>query len=344
MEDEKGGQKGLVAFLIAGIVLGALTSIRVIGPLAGLLVAGYLIQRSGIRHVGKLLFYGGVAAVTCYLTWPTLWGGPVRNLFDSLFLMARYERHEVLYRGATLLSTELPWHYLPWLLAIKLTLFAVILILVGVVITAWELIGRGDDPPMRALLPWLVLWVSVPTSLVLLGETPIYSNIRHAMFIVPPLFLLACAGLDWIVRLLAKGGLPQVLSSLVLIPGLVGIFSLHPYEYTYYNGLVGGVGGAQGRYELDYWCTSYREAMNLVNEVAGEQATVVAWGPERVARSFARRGILVQSTFEDTGAPDFILTCDQALLEDWFYSDIPVQHRISRLGAVYAEIKYAAND
>ena len=37
--------------------------------------------------------------------------------------------------------------------------------------------------------------------------------------------------------------------------------SLHPYQYVYYNRLVGGLAGANGRFETDYWGESYREAV-----------------------------------------------------------------------------------
>jgi L-threonylcarbamoyladenylate synthase len=40
----------------------------------------------------------------------------------------------------------------------------------------------------------------------------------------------------------------------------VTMFRLHPYEYVYFNELVGGLNGAQGNYEMDYWGASYSEA------------------------------------------------------------------------------------
>ncbi len=55
---------------------------------------------------------------------------------------------------------------------------------------------------------------------------------------------------------------------IAMAPGLIGIISLHPYEYIYYNEIVGGVDGAAGHYYADYWCTSFREAMKYVNQVA----------------------------------------------------------------------------
>ena len=39
---------------------------------------------------------------------------------------------------------------------------------------------------------------------------------------------------------------------------------LHPEEYIFYNQLVGGVAGAEGRFELDYWGTSIAEATAML--------------------------------------------------------------------------------
>jgi hypothetical protein len=36
---------------------------------------------------------------------------------------------------------------------------------------------------------------------------------------------------------------------------------LHPDQYVYYNAFVGGVGGAQRKFKLDYWANSYAEAV-----------------------------------------------------------------------------------
>jgi hypothetical protein len=36
--------------------------------------------------------------------------------------------------------------------------------------------------------------------------------------------------------------------------------TLHPNEYVYYNRFVGGIQGAYGRFEMDYWGNSLQEA------------------------------------------------------------------------------------
>jgi hypothetical protein len=47
---------------------------------------------------------------------------------------------------------------------------------------------------------------------------------------------------------------------------------LHPEEYVFFNQSVGGLRGAAGNYETDYWGNSYREAVQLlVSHVHGER-------------------------------------------------------------------------
>ena len=41
---------------------------------------------------------------------------------------------------------------------------------------------------------------------------------------------------------------------------------LHPYEYLYYNSLVGGLKGAYGKHESDYWGLGYKEAVLWFNK------------------------------------------------------------------------------
>jgi hypothetical protein len=53
---------------------------------------------------------------------------------------------------------------------------------------------------------------------------------------------------------------------------------IHPYQYVAYNSLIGGLPGAAGRFELDYWDTSFAEATKALAvhvSTTGEAAPVV---------------------------------------------------------------------
>ena len=61
-----------------------------------------------------------------------------------------------------------------------------------------------------------------------------------------------------------RGRKAVALAALVLAGGLilpvVEFVRLHPYEYTYFNHIAGGVAGADGRYMRDYWGLSFKQA------------------------------------------------------------------------------------
>ena len=63
---------------------------------------------------------------------------------------------------------------------------------------------------------------------------------------------------------------------------MLGMRSLHPYEYTYYNPLV----NPADSFEIDYWGTSLREVAERLNDYArktterGDEIRVSICGPE----------------------------------------------------------------
>ena len=50
---------------------------------------------------------------------------------------------------------------------------------------------------------------------------------------------------------------------------------LHPYEYVYYNALVGWTGNVQRNYETDYWATAMCEAGTFVSEQSPQTRVVI---------------------------------------------------------------------
>ena len=74
----------------------------------------------------------------------------------------------------------------------------------------------------------------------------------------------------------------------LVFPAIYADVYLHPYQYIYYNSLVGGAKGAFRNFELDYWGTSYREAALYINQVAPANSTVLVGDPVGVFWDYAR--------------------------------------------------------
>jgi hypothetical protein len=97
----------------------------------------------------------------------------------------------------------------------------------------------------------------------------LYDGLRHFLFLLPGIALLAGYGAARIVSGLKTTVLQPVAAVLLFVLlalPLLSIVRLHPYQYCYYNASVGGLRGAHGKYETDYWVTSYKEAAHWINK------------------------------------------------------------------------------
>jgi hypothetical protein len=291
--------QAVLPILIPGILLGFTTSTRILGPFAGLIVAAYGLRYKGRDTLPVAVIYALVAITTTYLTWPYLWENPVQRFLESIVVMSSYPWYgEVLFNGQRYLTKDLPLSYLPVLLGIQLTEPVWFLFLIGFGLLIFQVMKRREDHVSRksSLLGLTSIWFIIPLLGFILFRRPIYDNFRQLLFLLPPVFLIAGVVFSTIKRPI----LQTFLIVLVVLPGILDGIRLHPYEYVYYNRFIGGVKGAQDRFELDYWATSYRQAAEYVNEVAPGNSVVWVEGPAHIFRSYARDDLKVLDALDPT--------------------------------------------
>ena len=122
---------------------------------------------------------------------------------------------------------------------------------------------------------------------------------------------------------------------------MAGVLRLHPYEYSYFNRLAGGVAGAQNRYMLDYWGLSFKQASQALlarlaerhqTKPSGRRWKIAVCGPHRSPQ------VELGPDFETTWDPR---DADFAMMLGEFYCakfDAPVLAEIVRDGVVYARV------
>ncbi len=304
-------------FILAAALLGVTVSTRIIGLFAGALISIYtvLALRKRVtlyRIAGAIVAYWGLALVITYLTWPALWGDPILSFRQLLLETANFQEHTVFYQGEFYPSSLLPWHFFTVVTALQLSIPALTLFIGGVLLAILNQRGQWD----RDLLIVLALWISLPVLADITSVMNVYGN-RHLLFVLPPIFVIASLAILWMfqrVKPLAARGL---LVGIIVLPGMVSIIATHPYEYVYYNRLVGGLQGAVGRYQLDYWCIGYREAMEYVNAQAPSEATIAVWGPLEAASDFARTDLNMVSAGDMDASiqPYFTLECSDSMYD-----------------------------
>ena len=292
-------------WMASSLALGLAISVRPVGAMAGALVSLALLVRYGRRSLLLVASYWVVALSISYLTWPNLWEDPIHRFLQSLRLLAEFPSHAVLFRAVIHSSRELPWDYLPTLLGVQLTEPLLLLLIPGLFMASRAFI---KDARGQLFLLVACLWFLLPFLGSVVFGLPLYDNFRQVLFVLPPLFLIAGLAIDrvWSLARLPIGRM--ALAGLLLSPSLAGIMELRPYEYVYYNHLVGGTNGSADLFPHDYWCTSYREAMEWVNETAPRGAKVAIYGPFDVAATFAR------ADFELAPSPPRRYRADYALL------------------------------
>ena len=324
--------RSFISILVPAIFLGITTSIRILGPLAGLLIAIYALRNMGKNALPTLAIYAGIALVALYATWPYLWPDPVGRLIVSLRVMSQYPwPGQVLFNGVQYESTDIPRTYLPVLLGIQLTEPVWVLFFAGLVVAILGFVKKREHVELLALT---AIWFVLPLAGFIVSHTPLYDNFRQVFFILPPVFLMAGVVFE-------KVKWRAWLIPLVILPGVIGILRLHPYEYIYYNTFIGGEKGAFRRFELDYWGTSYREAADWLNEVAPPNADVWVDGPAHLLDMYLRDDLKMFSPYEVERAEhyDYAVLTTRYDLDLNEYPDAEGVYKIERGGALLTVIK-----
>ena len=221
------------------------------------------------------------------------------------------------------------------MLAIQFTETAWLAILAGIAVAAAQSSRRGRG--VRSALLLALLWCALPILGFVLTRSPLYDNFRQVLFVLPPLFVLAGVAFEAV----HDARLRLAIMALAVLPGIVACAQLHPYEYIYYNRLVGGVRGAFRNYELDYWGTSYREAADYLAAVAPANATIWVEGPTHLLQLYARPDLKIYSTYESPRLDqyDYVVALSRFNLDLSSYPAAPIIHVIQRDGAALTVIK-----
>ncbi len=319
----------------AGVLLGLTISIRVAGPFVGVLLSIYCISACE-RRARSLLVLWGVAVLTTFLTWPALWSDPLGHLFESIRVMMTFSHTSLeLYDGELIPANRLPPSFAPRLVVFQLTEPALGLALLGMV-AQLRLVGTGARN-LRVLWGLVLLWFVLPIAAQVALQSTIYNNFRVLLFAIPPVFIFGALGVEFLHARIRRSTFWWVVMALLLAPGITAIVRLHPYEYIYYNTLAGGIAAASERYESDYWCTSLREAMEQVNQIAPEGARVGVHRVSDLAKPFARPDLDVRAVDDEqrvrNDPPDYLLVCPRSDFDRTYLADYSQVWRVSRAGA-----------
>ena len=305
----------IAAGLLSGLAIatrtgGIITHVYLLAAL--LLCAAEVFVKVGRLAPRYLLGLGARYGAAVALAWAfaiALWpwlqiGNPLAQFKTALVHLATIPTSfEFVHWGEQVSTGALPRSYIPAQLAVRLPEAFVALLAVACVhaiVAAARLaraavvksrIERGAGlraailtlARERAILT-VALAVVLPLGFLILQRATMYDGVRHVLFVIP--MLAVVAGLGWRTLLPVLKRVPVV--SALVVGAYVGVMiatltTLHPLEYVAMNAFAGGTRGAYDKFELDYWSAAATEALRRLEQRFDYDASIrTAETPPRI--------------------------------------------------------------
>jgi len=283
-----------------GLLIGCALGIRVLGMLLVGYAAFFVFIQAPIFR-GKtwretLVFFAQsalrflAAFILAYAimiaTWPWAALAPLNPLRAMTAFADFHYQIKTFLDGHVYYMADVPRWYIPTYMAIKLTL----LLLVGAALALALVMlprsqARAENGMWRRETALVALAAFFPLICDVIAGGPAFSGMRHFLFTVPPIAVLAGLGLNGLLaRLRARRPLVAAFALAIVLLDLgwnaTTLYRLHPEEYLYFNPLVGGLAGASRRYDTDYWVNIMPEAVtNLEHFLDRTEGGAAKTGP-----------------------------------------------------------------
>ncbi|MCP4615898.1 MAG: hypothetical protein GY844_05635 [Bradyrhizobium sp.] len=348
--------------LIVGIGAGLSIGCRILGGLALVYAAvGFLplfideFRKQGAReaahrfaHVVYVLLPGlAFGYLLMGLMWPWSILEPANPLHALTYFSHFFEKPwKEMFDGALVSVPDMPWSYLPTLFALQLPEVLLGLLAVAVVGTFMSLSRKDIAARRKTIFLMLTMAAMLPLLIAMVKRPALYNGIRHFIFVIPPMAVLAGVAFAKIMNRLGESRRAwQPVALAVFAFGLLlpmgEMIRLHPYQYTHFNHIAGTVRSADNLFMLDYWGLALKQASDELRDELDERQEfppqgrkwkVAVCGPQRPAQ------VALGDDFTigwDSNAADFAMTLGE------FYCKgltAPVMVEIKRDDVVFARV------
>ncbi|KKR14595.1 MAG: glycosyltransferase [Parcubacteria group bacterium GW2011_GWC1_39_29] len=254
------------------------------------------------NDVGKIIIFVSLGGLVTYIAWPALWHDP------ALFFRAlEYFSHhgwegKVLYQGYIYSPNALPWHYGFFYLFGTIPTIVSIFFMLGFYKLIRSLIIKENLFKNYLLL----FWIFLRPLLDLLPDIIRYDGVRHYLFVLPPILIIASQGLIFFCNCLQdkfknlKNGYITIFYIVVFVSALWQFVIVFPYGDVYFNELARLKHGShlENNFDFDYWGSSYKEAISWINKNATTKSSFCVAIADHLIQLYPIR-------------PDLIYSCDK---------------------------------
>lgn len=254
----------LIRLLLLSLSLSILINQRIVFLYAFVITCLFLIKKPKL-----ILFLSGLTFVFLHLTHPYLWQNPVLGFIDVLTTSNSFPFTAAnLFEGQYIPANQIPWYYIPKLMIITIPLATLTLFIIGNFYLLFTIFNKKKALDQKIKYFYILSIFYIPLIIIFIVRPALYDSWRHFIFLTIPLIVIAVYG-AYTIFLIKNNLIKVILFSLIainLFATAVEMKVLHPYQYIYYNSLVGGLKGANSKYETDYWGAANREAVEWFNK------------------------------------------------------------------------------
>lgn len=272
---EKQNLKNLILLSIAS---GILLNIRIMGLIPIFLVCAIIFfeiiekEKFYLEKIKKILLYLLITFIITFIFWPYLWLNPQTNLSIYLDYVTNFSLiFNNLYLGETILSNDIPWHYLFVWIAISIPLSTLFISFFGIIIVFSKFMKNIYSFDESNEL-WLDNKERIDFFILILFFIPILASLiykhnfdgwRHYYFIFPLIVYFGIYFLIYLKKINSK--LFMILIILIfmnLFYNGLWMIRFHPHQYVYFNFIEKKI--IKKKFDLDYWGLSIKSSLEYI--------------------------------------------------------------------------------
>ncbi|MFI5221057.1 MAG: tetratricopeptide repeat protein [Bacteroidia bacterium] len=276
-----------------GSRIGGLLILAYLGLFMG--IQWLLLNRDKTVKVAKLilpylkifLFVALLGYILGIILWPYAMHNPFKNPFlafkkasDNSF----YTNNVEIFEGKRLyMLTQAPWYYVIKFLSYGNPIYLLLGFILPIPLMSWM-----KKKMNIGFVFMLIFMVVFPIVYAEVSKINHYNGWRHYLFILPSWLALSAVSFEFLIgqknKIIAFGSLAVLL--VLFAKPTFWIIKNHPNEYVYFNELIGGINGAYGSYETDYYSNSCRAAGEWIAKQEPGKKLVVAINNEPLTASY----------------------------------------------------------
>lgn len=275
--------------LLSAVLLGLSTATKLNSPLIPMIIFLWLLfSYSDIKSryfkktatskkwffIATIVAVPFVAFLSFLAVWPYMW-------FDTFSNLGKYLDHYLSLAGKG--HPGIQWQTLLLFISVQpppMLFFG----LIGMGVCLYNIITAR----YREEMVFLLLWFTIPVARMLLPRMYNFDGVRHFIEYAIPWGIINGLGVGFCVTFVAKlvekrlskviGYTIKCIVSLIFVGWLCWLVCYyHPYEIAYFNFIVGGLKGAQEKWDdaSDYWGSSYRDGVKWFNSNAEYSSLII---------------------------------------------------------------------